>query len=313
MRQAGRYLPEYKNIRKSFDNFIEFCLTPDAVCEVTLQPIKRFNFDAAIIFSDILILPHLLGQTVSFEEGYGPKLDQMPSYLFDTVPNDINWKTIENVYSALKTVRHHLDKTKSLIGFCGMPWTLMCYMIHQKKIGDGRDLKENLKRFSKKEHLLNVLIDVVADHAINQIDSGCDVIQLFDSWALFCDEPEIYLLPPLRAILKKIWAIHPHSPIIYYSRGATRYYNSLSDIQGNLVFGVDEFTDIASLKALNRPLQGNLGPEALIMGGHRLEASVRCILEQTKDISHIFNLGHGIRPETPIENVEKMIDIVRNG
>jgi uroporphyrinogen decarboxylase len=311
MRQAGRYLPEYRNVRKSFKDFIEFCLTPDAVCEVTLQPIVRFNFDAAIIFSDILILPHLLEQAVSFEDGYGPKLREMPHHLLSGAPHDVDWTTIENVYKALKVVRNELAATKSLIGFCGMPWTLMCYMIHQKKIGDGVELKGSLKRFPKKEILLNLLIEVVAQHAINQINAGCDVIQLFDSWAIFCEEPSIYLFLPLQAILKKIWDVHPHCPIIYYGRGISHYYNTISDIDGNLVFGVDESSDLTLLKELKRPLQGNLDPLTLIAGGDALEGSVRRILDQTKGVSHIFNLGHGIKPETPIANVEKMIGIIR--
>ncbi len=312
MRQAGRYLPEYKAVRKAFKDFIQFCLTPDAVCDVTLQPITRFNFDAAIIFSDILILPYLLGQAVSFEEGYGPKLGQLPDHLLDGKHHCVNWSSIENVYKALKNVRGQLATTKSLIGFCGMPWTLMCYMIHQKKIGDGAALKESLRYFPDKEKLMDILMDVVAQHAINQIDSGCDVIQLFDSWATFCDEPHLYLMLPLRKILEKIWDIHPHSPIIYYGRGVSHYYNTLKDIKGHLVLGLDEGTDLISLKSLKRPIQGNLDPSTLVDGGRILEASVRRILDQTKDVPHVFNLGHGIKPETPIKHVEKMIDLIKN-
>lgn len=312
MRQAGRYLPEYKAVRKSFKDFIKFCLTPDAVCDVTLQPITRFNFDAAIIFSDILILPYLLGQHVSFEEGYGPKLGQMPPHLLEKGVHDFDWSLIQNVYKALKIVRGQLASTKSLIGFCGMPWTLMCYMIHQKKIGDGAALKESLKRFPQKEKLMTLLIDVVAQHAIHQIESGCDVIQIFDSWATFCSEPDIYLMPTLRAVLEKIWAIYPHCPIIYYGRGISVYYKTLGDINGPLVLGADEGADLISLKMLKRPLQGNLDPATLFAGGSMLEVSVRSILDQTKGVPHVFNLGHGINPGTPIKHVEKMIDFIKN-
>lgn len=308
MRQAGRYLPEYREVRKSFQDFISFCLHPEAACEVTLQPIKRFNFDAAIIFSDILIIPHLLGQTVSFKEGEGPILGDFSESIFK---KQLEWEKINPVYQAINMVRSNLTLQKSLIGFCGTPWTLLCYMVHQRKIEGKAVVLDSIKKFPHKKELMNLLTTVVADHAINQIQAGCDVIQLFDSWASLSDQQEQDLLHPLQQIFTKIWCAYPNTPIVYYGRGVSNLYTQLKSIKGPLVLGVDESVDIGFLKTHKMPLQGNLSPDVLITGGDDLKSATQSILKQTSDVAHIFNLGHGIKPQTPIENVHTVIDMIR--
>lgn len=311
MRQAGRYLPEYKEVRKKFPNFMDFCFTPDAVCKVTLQPIQRFDFDAAIIFSDILVIPHVLGQYVNFIEGYGPSLEPFQERFLKK--ENMDWDKMKPIYEGISKTRNALSVEKSLIGFCGTPWTLAAYMIHLKKIGDGAALQEKIESFGHTVALIDCLTDIVATHAINQINAGCDIIQLFDSWAGLCakDKHDDFLLTPLKNILKKIWHIHPHTPIIYYGRHVSQLYKDLKDIRGPLVLGVDQDTSIESVLVHQKPVQGNLDPEILIQGGDDLNKGVLSILNQTKNIPHIFNLGHGITPQTPIAHVEQMLKYIR--
>ena len=312
MRQAGRYLPEYLEIRKKFPDFMEFCFTPDSVTEVTLQPIERFNFDAAIIFSDILVIPHAIGQDVRFEKGYGPKLKPLPA--FDLWNQ--NWLSIlKPVYDAIKITRSKLSKDKSLIGFAATPWTLGAYMLCQNKIGT----KQNLyTAINKHTGLLNPLLDklvpIIAQHLINQVNAGCDVVQLFDSWASFCktDEQETNLITPLINILKLFWKAHPNTPLIYYGKEISYLYNIISErVNGPLVFGYDQYANISVANNLHRPSQGNLDPDVLIKGGATLDTAVNTILSNTKKHPHIFNLGHGIKPETPMNHVERMLQLVR--
>lgn len=312
MRQAGRYLPEYLEIRKKFPDFMEFCFTPESVTEVTLQPIKRFNFDAAIIFSDILVIPHAIGQDVWFEKGYGPKLKPLPAFeLWNK-----NWvKTLTPVYNAIKTTRSKLSKDKSLIGFAATPWTLGAYMLCQNKIGTAQNLYTAInKHTGLLNPLLDKLVPIVAQHLINQVNAGCDVVQLFDSWASFCntDEQENNLITPLIKILKLFWYAHPLTPVIYYGKEISHLYNNISErVNGPLVLGYDQYVDISVAHNANKPSQGNLDPDVLIAGGAALDIAVNSILSATKTRAHIFNLGHGIKPETPLKHVERMLQLVR--
>jgi uroporphyrinogen decarboxylase len=313
MRQAGRYLPEYLDIRKNFPDFMEFCFTPDSVTEVTLQPINRFNFDAAIIFSDILVIPHAIGQDVWFEKNYGPKLKSLP--IFESWNK--NWiEKLRPIYDAIKTTRLKLSKDKSLIGFAATPWTLGAYMLCQNKIGTEQNLYAAInKHTGLLNPLLDKLVPIVAEHLINQVNAGCDVVQLFDSWASFCktDEQENNLIAPFMKILKLFWKIHPNTPVIYYGKEVSHLYKNISErANGPLVLGYDQFININVVNSVNNPSQGNLDPEVLIEGGKALDTAVNIILETTKKRPHIFNLGHGIKPETPIKHVERMLQLVRD-
>ena len=312
MRQAGRYLPEYLAIRKKFPDFMEFCFTPESVTEVTLQPIKRFNFDAAIIFSDILVIPHAISQDVWFEKGYGPKLKPLPAFeLWNK-----NWvKRLTPVYDAIKITRSKLSKDKSLIGFAATPWTLGAYMLCQNKIGTEQNLYTAInKHTGLLNPLLEQLVPIVAQHLINQVNAGCDVVQLFDSWASFCkkNEQETNLITPLTKILKLFWHAHPLTPVIYYGKEISYLYNNISErVNGPLVLGYDQYVDISVATNVKRASQGNLDPEVLIAGGAALDIAVNSVLSATKTRAHIFNLGHGIKPETPIKHVERMLQLVR--
>ncbi|CAO4844035.1 MAG: Uroporphyrinogen decarboxylase [Holosporales bacterium] len=310
MRQAGRYLEEYRQIRSQYPDFMDFCFSPEVVKTVTLQPIDRFDFDAAIIFSDILTIPHAMGQTVHFETGEGPKL--IPFNNTFLVPPRL--EILDKVYDGIRLTREALNQDKSLIGFSGTPWTLAAYMIHQEKIGDGVRLLQSLNNFDALEDLMNVLIENVTQHLLNQIQAGCDVVQIFDSWAGLCpvEQTNSLLKKPIEAILKCLHEKAPQAPVIYYGRHRCDIYATLDVPLGMpLVLGVDQESNLDALTLLRRPLQGNLDPDILIEGGLRLEMAIEKILEQTHDIPHIFNLGHGIKPQTPIENVQKMIAMVR--
>lgn len=312
MRQAGRYLPEYLAIRKKFPDFMEFCFTPDIVTEVTLQPIERFDFDAAIIFSDILVIAHAIGQDVWFEKGYGPKLKALPAFN----AWNANWEgTLNPVYEAIKKTRASLSKDKSLIGFAATPWTLGAYMLCQNKIGTQQNLYAAIdSHVGQLEPLLDKLIPIVAQHLINQVNAGCDAVQLFDSWAAFCktEEQEKNLITPLIKILDMFWNSHPKTPVIYYGKEISSLYKGISErVNGPLVLGYDQHIDINVANNVDSPSQGNLDPEVLIEGGDALDTAVNTILSTVKNRPHIFNLGHGIRPETPIKHVERMLQLVR--
>ena len=312
MRQAGRYLPEYLAIRNKFPDFMDFCFSPDIVTEVTLQPIERFDFDAAIIFSDILVIAQAIGQDVWFEKGHGPRLKELPAFDLWSA----NWaETLGAVYDAIQKTRSKLSKDKSLIGFAGTPWTLGAYMLCQNKIGTQQNLYAAIDHHAGQlDPLLDNLIPIVAQHLINQVSAGCDVVQLFDSWASFCkvDEQENNLIIPLTKILDMFWRAHPNTPVIYYGKEISHLYSDMSSrISGPLVLGYDQHVDITIANHVSRPSQGNLDPEVLIRGGDALEADVNTILSATKNRPHIFNLGHGIRPETPMKHVERMLQLVR--
>ncbi|CAO5680336.1 MAG: Uroporphyrinogen decarboxylase [Holosporales bacterium] len=308
MRQAGRYLSEYRSVRALEKDFMSFCFNKDFVKTVTLQPIERFNFDAAIIFSDILVIPHALGQQVKFEAGEGPKLARFQTSFLKNDPT----VALEPVYDGIVRTRESLDQSISLIGFAATPWTLGAYMIACEKIGDGRRLQEEVKGFKDLSPLMDKLTDSISIHLKNQIKAGADVVQLFDSWAGLCPlDATTYLVNPVKAILKSVWHDFPETPIIYYGRHVSHLFEHFKGVNGPLVLGVDQTTDLSNVLLYEKPTQGNLDPDVLIQGGKALESAIFNILEKTKGKPHIFNLGHGIKPETPVENVQKMIDLVR--
>lgn len=314
MRQAGRYLPEYKQVRKNYDDFIQFCFLPDDVVKVTLQPVQRFPLDAAIIFSDILVIPHVLGQRVWFEPDHGPKLEKVD---FNELLSNASQVSLEHalapVADAIAKTRAQLDPTKALIGFSGAPWTLLTYMISNGKTADFNAVLDFASRNAELFNWLQALLEEkVAELLCLHISAGANVVQIFESWAMAVPKAlrEMYLYAPLRRIVGKVRAHYPNTPIIYYARGVSVDYVTLQDL--NIAFGVDETADIIALKAQlpGAVLQGNLAPNKLLTGG--FDEDIESILTGMHDTPYVFNLGHGINKDTPIEHVERMIEHVRN-
>jgi uroporphyrinogen decarboxylase len=318
MRQAGRYLPEYQATRKKAGSFWTMCMTPELAVEVTLQPVKRFDFDAAILFSDILVVPYALGQGVRFEEGHGPVLDAYQG--FDRLVGDeAVWSDrLAPVHEAMRNTRASLSADKALIGFAGAPWTLAAYMLEGKGSPDQRAAKlaayRDPQTFAK---LLNMLADAVAWHLIRQIEAGADVVQIFDSWAGGLPERAFsdWVIGPNRRIVEAVRRCIPDARIIGFPRAATETgygaYAAQTDVNA---VSVDTAASMRwAVSALDKrvAVQGNLDPIALIAGGDALNRAVDNILEETRERPFIFNLGHGILPETPLEHVAQLVARVR--
>ncbi|MBA4249426.1 MAG: uroporphyrinogen decarboxylase [Candidatus Puniceispirillum sp.] len=309
MRQAGRYLPEYKKIRAQHPDFMEFCFSIDDVVEVTLQPLQRFPIDAAIIFSDILVIPHVLGQKVWFETNHGPKLENIDLNHFIKKAADVDFKEkLDPIKLAIQKTRNKLDPQKALIGFAGAPWTILTYMISKGKTLDFNNVLEFRETNSKLfKSLLDLLTQKATELLLLHIESGVNIVQIFESWASAVPSHlhEEILFQPLRKIIQTIHEKKPNFPIIYYGRGINKHYNQISDI--NLVFGIDETSDMQEINKLlpQKVLQGNLSPQTLLTGNH-LESSVLDILDAMQDKPFIFNLGHGINKDTPLSHVERL-------
>ncbi|MCE2716421.1 MAG: uroporphyrinogen decarboxylase family protein [Pseudomonadota bacterium] len=306
MRQAGRYLPEYRKLREKFPDFIEFCFNSEAVVEATLQPIRRFDFDAAIVFSDILVIPQFLGQAVSFREGVGPVLEEP---IWDKILHT-PFGGAEVVYGAIKELRGRLDQEKALIGFVGCPWTVASYMISGGKTNKYEDLVRFAAEWPLFDRLLDKLVSVIADHAVGQLRAGADVVQLFESWA--AEVPAVYqsrwLFDPAKRIVGGITEQVPDARIIYYGRGvAGEALDKLGRLR--ISFGLSQGESLRSFEGVGACLQGNLDPQKLLEGG--FERDVAKILDFAKNRPFVVNLGHGILPQTPIGNVEKLIELVR--
>ena len=320
MRQAGRYLPEYRALREKAGSFWGMALNPEFAAEVTLQPIRRFGFDAAILFSDILTVPEALGQKVTFTAGEGPSMTPVTST--DGFNEDReSWASyFEPVYEALRRTRSGLDdegfSSATLLGFAGAPWTLATYLA----AGAGGDEQKAAKLWAYRDpkgfgYLLDILSECVAFHLIRQLDAGADAVQIFDSWASGLPAPlfEQVVIAPTRKIVAAVRAARPGARIIGFPRAAT-----LAGYEGYVAAtGVDAVSlDTAmpmrwAAKNLSCVLQGNLDPIALIAGGDALDRAVDHILETTQGKAHIFNLGHGILPETPIAHVEQLLKRIR--
>ncbi len=331
MRQAGRYLPEYKSLRAKAGNFWTLCFTPDYASEVTLQPIRRFNYDAAIIFSDILVIPKALGQQIDFLPDHGPKLEALDWTKFISQPINFEKLHLElnPIYLALQQTKKGLSNDCALIGFSGTPWTLATYMLDlgkgkgiHKEFGQSKRALQNLPFL---EQILSLLCESISSYLIEKIKHGADVIQLFDSWAgvVPLSLQQAVLFDPLKKIIQNIRIFHPTTPIIYFGRGISESYPQLLDdleemgslYSQNFALGIDQMTDIGWVKEnlQNRVcVQGNLDPECLKLGGKNLTQAVDEILETLSNGSHIFNLGHGILPDTPIAHVEQVISQVRS-
>lgn len=317
MRQAGRYLPEYLQVRHQAGSFWNLCFSPDLAVEVTLQPIKRFDYDAAIIFSDILVIPQALGQKVEFAPNHGPILDALD---FDKICQFQDWTKFDGglspVYQAIRQTRKALDIGKDLLGFAGSPWTIATYMIDQGKGHDHSKSRQALAQSQDLLPLINILTTAIARHLINQIKAGADVVQIFDSWASVvpANLRNQLLFDPLAKIIKQIHAEVGPIPIIYFGKGISESYLELCRRNLPIALGIDQDADLKNLhNSLPKDIvfQGNLSPLTLIEGGQKLENEILDILEICQQRPMIFNLGHGILPQTPIHHVERVCELVR--
>jgi uroporphyrinogen decarboxylase len=317
MRQAGRYLPEYRETRKRAGSFLDLCYNPDLAVEVTLQPIERFGFDASILFSDILVVPHALGRDVRFEEGRGPLLTPINAAEISQLNSETFHVNLSPVYETVRRLRAKLPDETTLIGFCGAPWTVATYMI----AGHGTPDQAPARLFAYREpvafqQLLKVLADHSAAYLIRQIEAGADVVQIFDSWSGVLDDAsfDLFCVAPVAEIVRQVKAVHPDVPIIGFPKGAGAHYQSYRQKTGVTGLGIDWTVPLAAAKALQAggAVQGNLDPLRLVAGGKALSDGVDAILKTLGDGPLIFNLGHGITPETPVAHVEAMVKQVRS-
>lgn len=316
MRQAGRYLPEYRALRAEKGGFLELVHDSEAACEVTLQPLRRFDPDAAILFSDILVIPHAMGQDLWFEAGEGPRLAPR---LADTALETLTPapERLEPIYQTIRLLKASMPAGRALLGFAGSPWTIATYMVH----GAGSKDHSAARRMAYTERdrfaaLIDAIVDATATYVIKQIEAGVDGIQLFDSWAgsLAPDEFARWVIEPNRQIVERVKAVYPDTPIIGFPKGAGEKLPAYARGTGVDAVGVDETIDPdwahANLPE-GLPVQGNLDPLLLIAGGEALEARVAVIRKAFAGRPHVFNLGHGIQPDTPITNVEALVRAVR--
>ncbi len=318
MRQAGRYLPEYRAIRAKAASFLDFCYTPDLATEATLQPIRRFDLDAAILFCDILVAPDALGQRVSFEEGEGPRLEPIETAAdLAALRDEPDWSRLAPVFETLQRVRAALPDDVALIGFCGAPWTVASYMIAGRGTPDQAPARlfayRNPDLFAA---LIDKLVDLSAAYLERQLRAGAEAVQIFDSWAgvLPPAEFERWCVAPIARIAAKLRAAVPGAPIIAFPRGAATQLGKFADVDGLAAIGLDTAVEpraAASVLPARFALQGNLDPLALLAGGRALDEGIERALKGFAGRAHVFNLGHGILPETPIAHVERLVARVR--
>lgn len=316
MRQAGRYLPEYRALRETKGGFLELALDPEAAAEVTLQPIRRFGFDGAILFSDILMIPFALGQGLRFEAGEGPRLSPplAEASLASLTPDSTRLKP---VYRTVEKVAARLPEDTTCLGFAGSPWTVSTYMI----AGQGSREQGEARRYAYRDpaafqEIIDRIVAMTIDYLSGQIKAGVEAVQLFDSWSgsLSPAQFERWVIAPTAKIVAGLKARHPETPIIGFPKGAGGKLPAYARETGVDAIGLDETVDPAWANANlpeSMPVQGNLDPLALIAGGGALETAVAHILSSLADRPHIFNLGHGILPDTPISHVEQLLQLVR--
>ena len=311
MRQAGRYLPEFREIRKNNPNFVNLCLNPKLSEEITLQPIKRFGFDAAIIFSDILMIPHGLGQRVEFKKNFGPNLEDLEIDKLVKVDEEKFTKNLSPIYQLLVSLKKSEDlKKKDVIGFVGAPWTLLVYMIN--KVSPKNGLITNFfSDIGLINNLLRILDKFIKIHIKSQVNAGATIIQIFDSWSgLIKSDFDKYLYNPTLSLVNYTKSLGV--PVICFPRGI-KDYSQFCKIVKPSVINIDfDVNPKNLLRNIDIPIQGGLHPEVLLTNKTHLKKEVNKYLEIFKNHPYIFNLGHGIRPETKIEMVEELVKIVRD-
>ncbi|MDH7640214.1 uroporphyrinogen decarboxylase [Sphingomonas oryzagri] len=316
MRQAGRYLPEYRALRATKGGFLELCYDPEAAAEVTLQPIRRFGFDGAILFSDILVIPHALGQDLSFTAGEGPRLSpplkDMPLERLQRAT-----ERLQPIYETVRRVAAALPPETTFLGFAGSPWTVATYMV----AGEGsKDQAETRKLAYLEPERFGAIIDAIAtltvEYLAGQIAAGVHAVQLFDSWAgtLSPEQFARWVIEPNARILRELRARCPGTPIIGFPKGAGGKLAAYAEGTGVDAIGIDETVDPRWANAVlpeGLPVQGNLDPLALLAGGETLERAVKGIRAAFAGRPHVFNLGHGITPEVPVAHVEQLLEWVK--
>jgi uroporphyrinogen decarboxylase len=318
MRQAGRYLPEYRELRAKAGGFLDLCFTPEFAAEVTLQPIRRFNFDAAIIFSDILVIPYALGREVRFEVGEGPRLDPLDTpEKIGTLAREADFSKLEPVYEALRRVRRELDSRIALIGFCGAPWTVATYMVAGQGTPDQAPARLMAYRFPEAfAGIIDTLVENSTKYLLGQLEAGADVLQIFDTWSGVLPPREFarWSVEPTRRIVEGVRRQVPDAKIIGFPKGAGALLPGYVELTGVDAVSIDWTAEPSLIRerVQNRvAVQGNLDPLALIAGGAALDQAVDDVLANYAGGRLIFNLGHGIQQETPIAHVEQMIRRVR--
>ncbi|MBD9653048.1 uroporphyrinogen decarboxylase [Ensifer sp. ENS09] len=316
MRQAGRYLPEYRATRAVAGSFLDLCYTPDLAVEVTLQPIRRYAFDAAILFSDILVIPDALKRNVRFEEGHGPRMDPIDVDGIRLLKPEGIAEHLQPVFETVSRLRAELPSETTLLGFCGAPWTVATYMI----AGHGTPDQAPARLFAYRnpeafDHLLAFLADVSADYLVRQIDAGVDAVQIFDSWAGVLGEEEFarYAVKPVQRIIASVRAQRPQAKIITFAKGAGQLLNGYRQATGADAIGLDWTVPLSFAKDLQKegPVQGNLDPMRVVAGGVALEEGIDRILEALGHGPLIFNLGHGITPQADPDHVSALVARVR--
>lgn len=322
MRQAGRYLPEFRAVRQEIGGFLDLCYNPPKACEVTLQPIDRFAFDGAILFSDILVVPHGLGQHVEFRAGEGPVLDALQGEedVAKLDPSRLH-ERMQPVYDAVSEIRAALAQQApgtTLLGFAGAPWTLACYMIEGRGSKDYARTKE--WAYGKPElfgRIVDILVESIAAYLIRQIDAGAEAVQIFDSWAGVLPEDALmrWSWEPIAAIAEKVKAARPETPVIAFPRGAGMAYEAYARLPQVDCVGLDTTVPIDWAVEKLQPhaaLQGNLDPIRMVVGGEEMDQAIDTLLGKVTKGRFVFNLGHGCVPNTPPENVARLVERVRN-
>jgi uroporphyrinogen decarboxylase len=316
MRQAGRYLPEYRALRATKGGFLELCYDPEAAAEVTLQPIRRFGFDGAILFSDILVIPHALGQDLSFTAGEGPRLAPP---LKDVPLESLQGATerLQPIYETVRRVAADLPPETTFLGFAGSPWTVATYMV----AGEGSKDQAETRKLAYLEPerfgaIIRAIAELTVDYLVGQIEAGVHAVQLFDSWAgtLSPEQFEEWVIEPNAWIVKELRKRCPGTPIIGFPKGAGGKIAFYAQGTGVDAIGIDETVDPGWADKFlppSLPVQGNLDPLALLAGGETLERAVRRVRNAFANRPHIFNLGHGITPEVPVAHVERLLELVR--
>ncbi len=325
MRQAGRYLPEYREVRKQAGSFLDLCYSPELACEVTLQPIRRYGFDASIVFADILLVPDALGQDVAFKEGEGPVLEPVNGQsAFGKLSDSKLHDHLAPVYETVSRVREGLPDETALIGFCGAPWTVATYMVGGRGSPDQKAAR--MAGYSREkwfEDLIALLTEASASYLCRQIEAGADCVQVFDSWAgnLAPIEFDHWCVGPTKHLVELVRQTYPDVPIIGFPRGCGPSYRDFALRTGVDAVSFDTAVDPSWIAEIARAratpgkpqfaIQGNLDPLAVVAGGAVLDEAVDRIMDTLSGGPFVFNLGHGLVPETPPEHVQRVIDRVR--
>ena len=319
MRQAGRYLPEYNVVRNKAGSFLDLCYKPDYASEVSLQPINRFDLDAAIIFADILLILQNFGMGIKFEEKIGPVLEKplIENPVLNVI-TEVEKSKLVNVGEAINLTRNKLPREKSLIGFCGAPWTVMTYMINGRS---KKDLSQSVKWMEDNQSLANDIIDVLVDlsaaYLILQIQAGADIVKIFDSWAGVLNESQFnnWVIKPTSKIIAKVKDVFPKTPIIGFPKGAHKFYEKYAMETGLNIIAVDSELDrdyVRNILQKKFIVQGNISPNILLRGGAELKKDIELNINKFRDQPFILGLGHGILKNTPPQHVLDLVQFVRS-